>query len=47
MAKLAEMEMMVSDLERANSRVAAVERRNELLRAEIEAVRSGQETEEK
>ncbi|KAG8752038.1 hypothetical protein FRC14_007407 [Serendipita sp. 396] len=47
MAKLAEMDILVSDLERANSRVAAVERRNELLRAEIEAVRTGQETEEK
>ncbi|KAF8348313.1 CASP C terminal-domain-containing protein [Amanita rubescens] len=40
-AKLAEMDMLVSDLERANSRVATVERRNELLRAEIEAIRSG------
>ncbi len=27
-AKLAEMDMLVSDLERANSRVATVERRN-------------------
>lgn len=27
-AKLAEMEFLVADLERANSRVAAVERRN-------------------
>ncbi|KIO32240.1 hypothetical protein M407DRAFT_18809 [Tulasnella calospora MUT 4182] len=40
-AKLAEMDMIVADLERANGRVAAVERRNEILRAEIEAVRSG------
>ncbi|KDQ21701.1 hypothetical protein BOTBODRAFT_211241 [Botryobasidium botryosum FD-172 SS1] len=40
-AKLAEMEMVLADLDRANSRVAAVERRNEILRAEIEAVRSG------
>ncbi|KIL65945.1 hypothetical protein M378DRAFT_448054 [Amanita muscaria Koide BX008] len=43
-AKLAEMDMVVSDLERASSRVATVERRNELLRAEIEAIRSGNET---
>ncbi|KAK2464237.1 hypothetical protein APHAL10511_003694 [Amanita phalloides] len=40
-AKLTEMDMLVSDLERANSRVATVERRNELLCAEIEAIRSG------
>ncbi|GJJ06327.1 hypothetical protein Clacol_000518 [Clathrus columnatus] len=40
-AKLAEMDFLVADLERANSRVAAVERRNEMLRAEIEAVKSG------
>ncbi|KAL0956421.1 hypothetical protein HGRIS_002569 [Hohenbuehelia grisea] len=40
-AKLAEMDMIVADLERANSRVATVERRNEMLRAEIEAIRSG------
>jgi homeobox protein cut-like len=36
--------MIVADLERANSRVATVERRNELLRAEIEAMRSGNDT---
>ncbi|PFH53829.1 hypothetical protein AMATHDRAFT_73241 [Amanita thiersii Skay4041] len=41
--KLAELDMIVSDLERANSRVVTVERRNELLRAEIEAMRSGSE----
>jgi homeobox protein cut-like len=40
--KLAEMDMLMSDLERANSRVATVERRNELLRAEIESVRGGE-----
>ncbi|KAI5890717.1 uncharacterized protein SCHCODRAFT_02352021 [Schizophyllum commune H4-8] len=40
-AKLAEMDMIVADLERANSRVATVERRNEILRADIEALRSG------
>ncbi|RDX55044.1 hypothetical protein OH76DRAFT_1397388 [Lentinus brumalis] len=42
-AKLAELDMMVADLEHANSRVATVERRNELLRAEIEAIKSGHE----
>ncbi|KAI0930470.1 hypothetical protein AcW1_009144 [Taiwanofungus camphoratus] len=42
-AKLAELDMMVADLEHANSRVATVERRNELLRAEIEAMKSGNE----
>nr|GAT44640.1 Golgi membrane protein [Mycena chlorophos] len=43
-AKLAELDMVVADLERANSRVVTVERRNEILRAEIEAMRSGSET---
>ncbi|KAF9051170.1 hypothetical protein BDZ89DRAFT_1154075 [Hymenopellis radicata] len=43
-AKLAEVDMMVADLEFANSRVANVERRNEVLRAELEAMRSGTET---
>ncbi|TBU47626.1 CASP C terminal-domain-containing protein [Dichomitus squalens] len=42
-AKLAELDMMVADLEHANSRIATVERRNELLRAEIEAMKSGHE----
>ncbi|TFK73911.1 hypothetical protein BDN72DRAFT_834236 [Pluteus cervinus] len=45
--KLAELDMIVADLERANSRVAAVERRNELLRAEIETMRAGSESSEK
>ncbi|EMD37343.1 hypothetical protein CERSUDRAFT_114020 [Gelatoporia subvermispora B] len=40
-AKLAELDMVVADLEQANNRVATVERRNELLRAEIEAIKSG------
>ncbi|KAJ7268741.1 CASP C terminal-domain-containing protein [Mycena haematopus] len=40
-AKLAEVDMIVADLERANSRVVTVERRNEILRAEIEAMRTG------
>ncbi|KAE9411276.1 hypothetical protein BT96DRAFT_930417 [Gymnopus androsaceus JB14] len=39
--KLAEVDMIVADLERANSRVAALERRNEILRAETETMRSG------
>ena len=59
--KLTELDMMVADLEHANTRVATVERRNvsrsqshwstaisyavqELLRAEIEAIRSGKGT---
>jgi homeobox protein cut-like len=40
-AKLAEMDMVVADLERANTRAATVERRNELLRAEIESLKTG------
>jgi len=43
-ARLAEADLVTEDLERANSRVAEVERRNEKLRAEIEAVRSGSES---
>ncbi|KAH0588944.1 hypothetical protein H2248_004729 [Termitomyces sp. 'cryptogamus'] len=43
-AKLAEVDMIVADLDRANSRVATVERRNEILRAEIESIRSGSDT---
>lgn len=46
-ARLQEMDLLTADLERANSRVAEVERRNEKLRAEIEAVRSGSESAEK
>ncbi|KAF8070611.1 CASP C terminal-domain-containing protein [Lyophyllum atratum] len=46
-AKLAEVDMIVADLDRANSRVATVERRNESLRAELEAVRSGSDTSER
>ncbi|ORX40652.1 CASP C terminal-domain-containing protein [Kockovaella imperatae] len=40
-ARLAEMDLVAADLIRANERVATVERRNELLRSEIESVRSG------
>ncbi|KAK1922128.1 CASP C terminal-domain-containing protein [Papiliotrema laurentii] len=40
-ARLAELDLVAADLTRANERVATVERRNELLRAEIESVRSG------
>ncbi|BGP40941.1 hypothetical protein JCM10449v2_004906 [Rhodotorula kratochvilovae] len=43
-ARLAEADLIADDLERANARVAEVERRNEKLRAEIEAVRSGSES---
>ena len=46
-ARLQEMDLLTADLERANSRVAEVERRNEKLRAEIEGVRSGSESAEK
>ncbi|KAK4694877.1 homeobox protein cut-like, partial [Phenoliferia sp. Uapishka_3] len=42
--RLAEADLITEDLERANSRVAEVERRNVKLRAEIEAVRSGSES---
>ncbi|KAN0125306.1 CASP C terminal domain containing protein [Lactarius tabidus] len=40
-AKLAEMDMVVAELERASTRAATVERRNELLRAEIESLKTG------
>ncbi|GAA5935894.1 uncharacterized protein JCM15063_001840 [Sporobolomyces koalae] len=43
-ARLAEADLVTQDLERANSRVAEVERRNEKLRSEIEAVRSGSDS---
>lgn len=46
-AKLAELDLVVADLNRANERVASIERRNELLRAEIETVRSGSQQAEK
>ncbi|KAG8213607.1 CASP C terminal-domain-containing protein [Butyriboletus roseoflavus] len=42
-SRLAEADMVLADLERANSRVAAVEGRNEELRAEIEALRAQSE----
>ncbi|KAF8829096.1 hypothetical protein HHX47_DHR3000686 [Lentinula edodes] len=45
--KLAEVDMIVADLERANSRVAALERRNEMLRAEAEAMRGDTESSER
>ncbi|GAA6034575.1 hypothetical protein JCM8097_005404 [Rhodosporidiobolus ruineniae] len=44
LARLAEADQITEDLERSNARVAEVERRNEKLRAEIEAVRSGSES---
>lgn len=43
-ARLAEADLVTQDLERANSRVAEVERRNEKLRSEIEAIKSGSES---
>lgn len=39
-AKLVELDSIVDELQRANERVATVERRNELLRSEIERARS-------
>ncbi|KAG0701320.1 hypothetical protein DFH29DRAFT_1000288 [Suillus ampliporus] len=42
-SRLAETDMIMVDLERANSRVATVEQRNEALRREIEALRTGSE----
>lgn len=39
-AKLVELDSIVDELHRANERVATVERRNELLRSEIERARS-------
>jgi homeobox protein cut-like len=41
---LAEMDILVSDLERSNLRIAEVERRNGQLRAEIAALQSGKGT---
>ncbi|KAG2016154.1 hypothetical protein CC2G_009349 [Coprinopsis cinerea AmutBmut pab1-1] len=46
-SKLAEVDMIIADLDRANTRIATVERRNEILRAEIETLRSGNETSDK
>ncbi|TFK25166.1 hypothetical protein FA15DRAFT_737942 [Coprinopsis marcescibilis] len=45
-SKLAEVDMIIADLDRANTRIATVERRNEILRAEIETLRSGNQTSE-
>lgn len=39
-AKLVELDSIVDELQRANERVAKVERRNEMLRSEIERARS-------
>ncbi|KJA20707.1 hypothetical protein HYPSUDRAFT_1090310 [Hypholoma sublateritium FD-334 SS-4] len=46
-SKLAEVDMIVADLDRANSRIVALEHRNEILRAEIETMRSGTESSER
>ncbi|KAL4074255.1 CASP C terminal-domain-containing protein [Scleroderma yunnanense] len=43
-SRLAEADMVLADLERANSRVAVVEGRNEVLRAEIETLRAESES---
>ncbi|KAG1799686.1 CASP C terminal-domain-containing protein [Suillus plorans] len=46
-SRLAEADMIMVDLERANSRVVTVEQRNEALRGEIEALRTGSESSER
>ncbi|CAA7261704.1 unnamed protein product [Cyclocybe aegerita] len=46
-AKLAEADMIIADLERANTRIVALEHRNEILRAEIETMRGGAESSER
>jgi homeobox protein cut-like len=46
-ARLAELDLVAADLARANERVANVERRNEILRSEIESVRSGSQQAER
>ncbi|KAG0701321.1 CASP C terminal-domain-containing protein [Suillus ampliporus] len=46
-SRLGEADMIMVDLERANSRVATVEQRNEALRGEIEALRTGSESSER
>ncbi|KAG2153772.1 CASP C terminal-domain-containing protein [Suillus bovinus] len=46
-SRLAEADMIMVDLERANSRVVTVEQRNEALRGEIEALRIGSESSER
>ncbi|KAF4620628.1 hypothetical protein D9613_000431 [Agrocybe pediades] len=46
-AKLAEADMIIADLDRANSRIVALEHRNEILRAEMETLRSGTESSER
>lgn len=47
LGRLAELDIVVADLARVNERVVTVERRNEILRSEIESVRSGSEGAEK
>ena len=44
MARLAELDIVVADLERSNLRIAEVERRNGQLRTEIAALQSGKGT---
>ncbi|KAF5322540.1 hypothetical protein D9619_001570 [Psilocybe cf. subviscida] len=43
-SKLAEVDMIIADLDSANSRIVSLEHRNESLRSEIETTRSGVET---
>ncbi|KAF9529197.1 CASP C terminal-domain-containing protein [Crepidotus variabilis] len=46
-AKLAEVDMIIADLDRANSRVVTLEHRNEILRANIETMKGGAESSER
>ncbi|KAF8200663.1 CASP C terminal-domain-containing protein [Pholiota molesta] len=46
-AKVAEVDMIIADLDRANSRIVTLEHRNEILRADIETMRSGTESSER
>ena len=46
-AKLAELEIVMNDLERTNERVALLEREKDLLRAKLDAPHGSKELEEK
>ncbi|KAK0532796.1 hypothetical protein OC835_003209 [Tilletia horrida] len=46
-AKLAQLDIITADLDRAQGRIATLERRNEELRAEVESLRSGREAEDR
>ncbi|KAK0560523.1 hypothetical protein OC861_006248 [Tilletia horrida] len=46
-AKTAQIDLLTADLDRAQSRITTLERRNEELRAEVESLRSGKEHEDR